>query len=479
MTILNTTFRSLRKDESGIQPNRTRIRQAKFIWILAASSFLYQPPALAQQQVSSQPHATEQDPNSQAPNDSDQEQDINANSSTEPIPAVVNLDTTPVVRRVGSAESLTESVSPLRWGSLYIGGAQFMQAYDGLNGTNGTPSESDTVSMFQTAIVFDKQVEQSRVALQYSPNIAIVNQQIYTNFTSQLVSVNANMNLSSRWTLGVGDLFSIYHAQNILLANYFSVDPLTNNTLKGQIFNNVGTSIAEDVHLSLGYLLSPQTSLTFTPGYAYADTRNNGAAVVGNQYTGEVGLAHITARRYVIGLHYSHQVAQISRNADVNYDTIGGSIAAVLTKGWSVAGTVGLVDETPTGARAHVLTTADAFQVLRTMNRSSFALAYNRTQGINQIIAAGTADRVDATYSFNWTPRLSSSVGAGYFHEAVNPKSYDGKYGIVSTSFLISPSVSFVATYTRQFQSGDPGQVLSGTTNLIWGGLRWTPPPLQ
>ncbi|HZR63939.1 MAG TPA: hypothetical protein VFA85_02270 [Terriglobales bacterium] len=449
-----------------------RILFRKGALMLAVSFLIWQHPGYAQQD---NPQANSSLQNSEDQQISGNQKTADQHESSDPaVPVVAGNDTTLPIHQVGVANALRETISPLRWGPFYISSAQFMQANDRLAGINGTQSDSEQVSMLSTTLVFDKQYQNSRIALQYNPNIAVDNGQLYTNFTSQLLTFDTQMNLTSRWTFGISDSFVASQNQNLLINNYFSVDPLTNTTLQGQIFNNAGRMITDSAQLRFGYALSPQTTLTLAPNYAYNDMNELGNVLIGNQYGSGLVLTHSTARGDTFGLNYAYQVTQISGQPTVKYNTMGFSYGRKLTLRWTAAGNAAAVYVTSAAPNTNYWTASGALQLIRTMNRSTFALSLLREQGLSQVIINGSSNRADALYTVNWTPRFSSTLGAGYFVAQQAGGNYTGKYGVSTLQYLLTPSISVLASYSHQYQFG-VAQILAGTTNIIVGGLRWEP----
>ena len=103
--------------------------------------FLVQLPICAQDPGSRGPPPSGQGTGTQL-GDKNQQPADDSNPAPPIAPAQV-LDTTPVVREVGSAQQLGPSTSPLRgWGPLYVASAEALMAYDNLAGTGSTLSSS-------------------------------------------------------------------------------------------------------------------------------------------------------------------------------------------------------------------------------------------------------------------------------------------------------------------------------------------------
>jgi len=385
------------------------------------------------------------------------------------------------VREIGRADQLGESTSPLRWGPLYVASAEALMAYDNLSGTGSTLSSSGPVGILRTTVVFDEQTEQNRFAIQYSPSVAFTSDQVYSNFTSQGVSFNSAKDLTPRLSLSFSDSFSVVRTENLLVDNYFSVDTIGNTTLQGQFLNNSGRAIRDSSQLNLGYMLSPQTRLSVSGSYDYADTTNFSSAAVASQYGTAISLTHAFSHADTLGASYGFQVAHISGQGDLYFHNFGLTYTRMLTSSLSVGGSgFASVVVPPSGSlTTERWTWAGSAEAIQKFNKSSLAIGYARTQGITQVITTQYYDRVDAGYKIKWGARLSASAGGGYFRTVSNSSSlqqhYTAEYVRASTEYLFTPSLGLTVTFAHQLQTGDATQVLTGTNNLIFGGLRWAP----
>ena len=439
-----------------------------------------QRPVCAQDPGSSGSPPSQQDTPTQSSSIPDHSPVQDGNPALPIAPAQV-LDTTPVVREVGRADQLGRSTSPLRWGPLYVTSAEGLMSYDNLSGTGSTLSTSGPVGILRTTVVFDEQTEQNRFAIQYSPSVAFASGQVYSNLTSQGVSFDTARSLTPRLSVSFSDYFSLIHTQNLLVDNYFSVDTVGHTVLQGQFLNNAGRALRDSAQLSIGYMLSPQTRLSVSGSYDYADTTNFNTTAVAGQYGATINLSRTFSHGDTVGATYGFQLAHISGQGDVYFHDFGLTYTRMLTANLSVGGTgfASLVVPSNGSQSSQRWNWAASAQVVQRFSKSSLAIGYTRTQGITQIITTQFYDRVDGGYNMRWTARLNSSAGGGYYRTVSNSfitqQHYTAKYVRASTEFLLTPSLGLTLTFSHQLQTGDATQVLTGTNNLILGGLRWSP----
>jgi hypothetical protein len=485
---------------------------------VALLGFLVPQVVLAQDPGSGAPPSTQQDPTTQqgsgAPQspagqqpstDNGQKPAAQDDSASPPIAPAQVLDTTPVVREVGKAEQLGQVVSPLRWGPIYIGSAEALAAYENVSATDSTLSTSSPLGILSTTVVFDKESEQNRFAIQYNPSILFASGQVYSNLTSQQASFNTVKSLTPRLSFTFADTFSAIRQVNLLVDSYFSLDSISHTALQGQFLNNPGLSIRNGALLGATYLLSPQSSLSVSGTYTYADTTatsnstsgGSGVITTANPATvaNQVGASFALSRAFnegtTAGLTYAFQDVHISGQEDLYYHNFGVNFSKAITPNFSVGG-AGLASVTvPSGSVGsgqgqQQLTWMANAQAVRTFNenRSSLALVYTRTEGITQVITSQYYDRVDATYNMRWSARFSSSVGGGYFRTVAGSsptvpnteqQQYTATYVRANLEYSLTPSVHLVANFAHQLQTGNSTQVLAGTSNLVLAGIRWAP----
>jgi hypothetical protein len=459
--------------------NSRRTRQTGYFFGLGLILFFIRLPVCAQDPGSSGSPPSRQGTGAQS-SDKDQKTPDNSNPAPPIAPAQV-LDATPVVREVGRADQLGQSTSPLRWGPLYVASAEALMAYDNLSGSGSTLSSSGMIGILKTTVVFDKHTEQNRFAIQYSPSVAFASGQVYSNLTSQSVSFDSAKNLTPRLNISFNDSFSVIRTTNLLVDNYFSVDTIGNTTLQGQFLNNAGRSIRDSSQLSVGYMLSPQTRLSVSGSYDYADTTDFRTPSVASEYGTGINLTRIFSHADTVGATYGFQLAHIFGQGDLYFHNFGLTYTRLLTESLSIGGTGSASVVVPARGLqgSERWTWAGSAQVVKSFNSSSLGLAYARTQGITQVITTQFYDRVDGSYNSKWSPRLNVSVGGGYFRTVSNSSAlqqhYIAKYVRASTVYLLTPSLGVTVTFTRQLQTGDASQVLTGTNTLIFAGLRWVP----
>src|SRR5215472_12513917 len=151
-------------------------------------------------------------PASQTPasQDTSKKQD---NSGTEPASPVGVDWAGSYIHQIGSAGLLAGTRQGIGWGSLFIPSASATGLVDRLEAASTQPASDYWSGIFQTAVVYYHRLGTSRVAIQYSPSMAIANGQVVKNFSNQNTSLDLLLFARPRWNVRFSDNFGYYYSQ--------------------------------------------------------------------------------------------------------------------------------------------------------------------------------------------------------------------------------------------------------------------------
>lgn len=457
---------------------------ARHATILLALTFSPCASVQAQQESSSQP-STKPAPNPDQANE-DNPGTSAQDSATVPQPAFL-ASFAPQIQQVGAAGNLLESISPLRWGPVYVGSAKYAQVFD--RGTNftGQGAFQNAASLFSSTVVLDKNFRTSRLALQYVPRIVVLNGQVQNEFTNQDVGFDTVFVLSPRWNMNIADHFTYLHSTNAFGDLYLDANAVSGTTLQKSFLQGPITWLSETVAVNFGYMIGPRARLSFAPDYVYSTTSGSSVAA-GNetvrQYGGRFEIAYDLSPRSSIQGYYSAQENQYQRTfAGTVYQTIGLGYSRQFGVGWSLTSAFGA--STANFASGRDWTATGSFSIVKAFQRSQVALALSRGHELAGYITNNYIDRVDATYRRMFGQRWSALGGFGYERNISSSLANStgipqtnglwGKYATGDISYQVRPSVSFFADYVKLWQRGDNVQILTGDRDYIEFGVRWSP----
>lgn len=398
-----------------------------------------------------------------------------SSSREESIPQRVE---TPPIRQIGKASALGPASSPLRWGHIYMGSVDFLQAFDTIS--SDTPSSLNGTrrsTVIRTDVVYDQLFRRSRLALQYHPRLAIVDGEVLKDFTNQDLGFDTYYLLSRRWTLSIGNFFQYYYAQKSFGELYLSADTVTGTTIQNKFLDGPTEWLSNTASFGLGYRVGPRTQLSISPSYTYVDQRRNSVSNRGHLYGGELALNHALTDRTTIGSFYSMQRIRLTASGGHTsvYQSFAFSWSRMMTPSFILRGSAGVLTVTH-GPDSRTWTAGGNIGLIKVFGRSSLAFMYSRSQGFPGYLTDSYNDRVDVTYRFALGRRLEAGIGGGYLRDAGSTR-VAGKYVSSEVSYLLHRQIYLFASYAHKAQGGDSAQIFTGTRDLVSFGLRWEPRP--
>ena len=438
----------------------------RWAWILAVVAILLPQFARAQQESSS----AQSQPAEPGSRQSDGSSPVQAGATPGAGSEV------PEVRQLGKAGPLLPEFSSLRWGPVYVRSIEFIQTADSISFAGQEAGLRRVASVFRTNIAYDHTFRRSRLAIQYQPRVALVNGRVERNFANHNLSFDSYYRLTRRWTLGVSDELS-YYRNRILFDENINLDLnlTTGRFLQKYFLDSSGSWLSNTTQFNFSYQMSPRTRFSIAPSYTYANAREVSAIFESHRYGATVSLDRILSGTKSLGVFYTLQQANFSRDlANTRYQTFGVSYSQRISPTWRVSAIVGASVANSHSGSMH-WTANGVFSLAKAFRSSSLAFAYSRDYSLGSYLHNTYSDRLDVTYSRTLTRRLEAGVGAGYYRQIWSPASTAGTYGTAQIAYRLSSRVSWFVSYAHKTQHGNNTLVLAGKRDFLATGIRWNP----
>src|SRR5712692_2516892 len=241
---------------------------------LAVLAFLvFAPSVRAQEESSSKPKEAKQGQAQSVRTATNQPDVVEAGESSSQ-PSTNGTATTPgpVLRSIGRAESLGTSRAPLHWGPVGVRSAAITQYFGGVNLSDGSFDQWIKTTVLQTNIVYDHRSRRSRLAIQYQPQLTIVNGRVLGNYSNQDLSLDTYYYLSPRWSMGINDSFRYYGNRNFYGGTFFDSDLTTGAVARNNFLDSPGQLISNATTVTFNYRLSQRTLFSMAPDFTYTHT---------------------------------------------------------------------------------------------------------------------------------------------------------------------------------------------------------------
>lgn len=409
-----------------------------------------------------------------------------AQSSDSAAKPAVYVPTQLEVRSMGSSVPLPSYDTLLRWGPVYVRSIELFQDYDQIGNVTGGAQgifnqNSFNATVLRTDIVYDRPTALGRFVVEYAPRLTVVNGHVSADFVNQTIALHWVEPLSSRWSLGLSDNFSYYSVRNLYGDYFLDVNAITGGTVPSSFLDSAGSWLNAGTEASFSYALSPTSSFSISPGFAYSHTTgliNGPETTDAYQYSGTLGWNKRLSPNFSIQADYGYRLVQSLgghvpyNNGDVGFSwqltpsTTLGLTAGVLTEGF-VAGT----DWTVSGSA----------QLAEKWGRSVVSIGYYRGVALfNELGSQGVSQMIQANYRVNLTPRWYWTAQGGY-EDSLTKSVADlsAKFASTEVGFQLTRQVSCFASYGYKTQGGGNLQLLAGTVSSVIGGIRWTARPAQ
>lgn len=450
------------------------LRSKTLPWILALSfGFTLAPSARAQDQGSTgsskpsdpQSQSDTKDVRGYSAQKSDSEADTSAASATIPV--------------LGGATPLTGATGPLRWGDFFVRAVSFTQLYDQVDylGASTPTKFSRNTSLFQAGLAFDRLTRHGHFAVQYTPRLAVVDGQVYPDYSNQNVNLNLLYDLSPRWTMELRNTLTYLSTQNVFASFYVDADTQSGRTIQNNFLDGPGSLLNETAGVTFNYRWSQRTTISFAPTFSYLRTTGFQSPVLSSDdYSGSVSAAYQLSARSVLGAFFHSEDIRISgpQGSTQVYST-GLSYSRHMGESWRISGSFGATRNPASGVTSPWTFNASG-SLTRAFRRSSMGVVYTRdlAQGY---VTNNFADRVDGFFAWRIARPLQWRSSVGYQRESSINNPISANYTVNGFQLHLAPRVTLFADYAYRLQNGDGTRVLTGHRNFVSGGIRWDASP--
>jgi hypothetical protein len=406
-----------------------------------------------------------------------------------------NQPTTPValawadsyIRQIGTAGLLAGTREGIGLGSIYIPSASVYGIVDQFESTNTIPGNTFTAAVLQGTLIYDHRIgRNSRIAIQYQPDMAISNGQVVGNFSNQNTSLDWLIYTRPRWNIKFTDGFRYSYTQQSVGMSYLDVNTSSGGLNTNNFLDGPTRSLSNYATLSVAYALSRRASISFSPNYTYAETGDGVNLDRAASYGGNVNWSYRLSERQTVGLQYSGELiheAGLGNSTttpnvptDTVFHTFAGTAGRQISESLFVRGAAGITTSAAS-QNSRQWSFYGNFALVKKLGRSSLGLNYTRSDTlVSGLIASEYADRIDFTVQNQLTPRLIFTPGAGYLRQ-VQSGGFSGWYATSDVQYLLAPRAGLFLTfdYFRKNQSSNTLNLFSGNRNIYSFGLRWQP----
>lgn len=387
------------------------------------------------------------------------------------------------IREVGTGLPLFgTSSTPLRWGDFSISRIEYLGLHNEFEPNGSSTTTITNVSLFQTALMFDHSFRNSRLVLQYLPELAIINGEVSKDASANSnFEVGTSIPITGRMTLTLQDSFLQNRASQLIPQNYLAANWPSGAISQNNFLNNSGDYLSNSTSASLQYAFSPRTSVIVTPTFTYARTAlDGGSHTEGQIYGTTVSISRALSPFRRIGAAQSYEyVRQLSgATTDAHYAVSSVFYSQQVSRYWWITGTAGATHQNSSSqANPTNWAFSGAGSIAGSISNSvGLALAYTRALTFNNYISTQQSDRLDGMIDLHLIRRLSWSNGAGYYRELGSSPRTSAKYAGASLSYNLFGDIHLFGGFTHTFQNANTLQLLSGSQSTVVFGVRWEPP---
>lgn len=393
------------------------------------------------------------------------------------------------IHQIGSSGLLAGNRQGIGWGRLYIPSASVTGLINRFEGTSTVPGSTYNAAILQTALVYDHKIGSSRLAVQYSPSMAIADGQVVGNFSNQNASLDLLLYARRRWSVRFNDTFSYYYAQQSFGYLYFDINTINSHTVTNNFLDGPNRWLSDSAYFSVAYALTRRASISIVPNFIFSESGTGANLRQAASYGGNVSWNYRTSERQSVGLLYTGQliherfsitsIPATSLISDTVYSTIAGTLARQLSATWFLRGAAGGTTSSTaqTSQSLRQWSFYGSFGVVKQMKRSSIGLNYSRGDTLSSgLISSQYSDRIDGTYQKQINKRLNWMVGGGYLRQ-VQSGGFSAWYVSSDVQFLLAPRAGLFAffDYSRKNQASNTNNLFGGNRDLFSFGLRWQP----
>lgn len=383
------------------------------------------------------------------------------------------------IGEIGRPGSLSPEGSPLHFGPIYD--TSFSMFYVLGNGlvfnptTNVLSTQIENAGVFKTTLVYDRMVRRNRFAIQYSPEMVIINGRLEQNLSNQAVSLDTVYLLSPRWSVWLSNAFNTQSGVLISDDPTLEVDTVSGQTSQNPFLQSGNQYISDRSAATFRYTAGARDSFTFTPSFLYEHTDLDSLPTSSYTTGGTATWNHVLTRTQSFGLFYGESYLHFSRILASTLSTsFGVGYSLVFAPTWQLTLSMGSDTEGATGGRVWTYTSSAA--LYKSFRRSSVALQYYRGIETGPFLSNLVGSEASLGYSVSLTRRLRAGATASY-QTAHTSQLLVGKttgtYFSGDASWQLTSRTVWFVNYGRRDERGGTINPVAGQHFVVTSGIRW------
>jgi hypothetical protein len=361
-----------------------------------------------------------------------------------------------------------------------------MQSYDQISnvssGAQGVFNQgSFNASVLRASIIYDRMIGRNRLEIEYAPRLTIINGTVGSDYLNQTGSLNWVQTLSPRWTLGLSNSVGYFSVRHLYGDYFLDVNTVTPGTVPSSFLDGGGSWFNTNSQVTLAYAISPTSSLSISPNFAYSHvtgTLNGEVPTNIYQYGAELDWKkQLTPHRSINAVYYYRVVQDHTDTVPYQNGQVG--ITQELGPSTVFGANVGLISAGFGSGRDYAL--SGSVQLTRRFGHSEASIGYYRGMPLfSELASQGYSQWVQGNFRVDLSRRWYWSAQGGY-EDSMTSKIVDvsGKFASTEVGYRITPQISGFFSYAYKTQGGSDPRLLTGTRSYYLGGVRWTARPAQ
>ncbi len=448
-----------------------------FVCLLVTGLFCVAPSWAQEESSSQQPPSNDNAAISEQSREKDSpDADVAAESSSReaPQPPSSGIGLGPL-RELGRARAISRQRSPLQWGPLFVNNAgAFFLAGNGLRLDDKTGQIApglNTAGIFTSAIVYFHESRRSNFAIQYLPQVVVINGDIQRDLSTNEFSFGTNYLLGRRWSFSLRDYFG-YSGRRLVSGDFIvDVDSITGATTNRSFLNQTHRSISDNLEVGLQYAMGARDTIEVLGTFTFLDAPISNQLVTSYDSGGKLSWSRGLSSGQGVGLFYSGERRVFDAVFPNSvYHQVGTSYYAKLSPTLQFRGSIGATRAT-FGNEGKEWTMTGDLALLKRYGRTLVSLGYRRTSSILPLQTNRFVNRADVAASYQATRYWNIRTAFGYQRAGgTSQDTLNGSYATTQAAYRFSPWLRWLTTFGRVWQ---PGTTVLPGYSYFSTGIQW------
>jgi len=383
-----------------------------------------------------------------------------------------------VIYKLGEATALSSHPGGRIFGPLYLEQLDLSSFYQESVNPSGESTHASG-GMLTPHFVLEHALRHHGIfALQYNPQVGVINDQLIDNFLNQELGVDFDVPLTPRWTLLAGSHFTYFDNQSVLNPAGLQFDASTSIFFQNRFAHLVGSSLYEDSSVAFTYDVSGRTQITLSPELGATLQKSSANWAVLTRFGGRGQVSHLLTPSLQVSVFYdvarsdSPLIAGQAYSSSSIYHTTGASLNQRIGRSFTVVASLAASLQQQT--RGLSLSPTGNLALSKQFHRSSVSAAYSRTRADVLLVSnGGYVDQADLSGSLALTRRSQVSIALGDYRTVGTLHNSQGRRAGASFSYRLFPRVSLVSSFNFLRQTGTNSDFQLGDHHLASIGLSW------